>query len=177
MPFEKFVEERIYLKNVSPRTVEWYQQTFKRLEKYPLTQDGLKQFVMDMRASGLQPTSCNCRIRCANAYLRWAGIPLKIPKLKEESKVLPTYADDQLRRIATLKPKTFPRARLHCLVLTVADTGMRLDEALSLRRADVNLDQMLFKVMGKGAVERYVAFSFELRKLLYRYLSKYPSNF
>jgi len=29
MSFEKFIQERTYLKNVSPRTIEWYRQTFK----------------------------------------------------------------------------------------------------------------------------------------------------
>ena len=41
--FEQFIQERIYLQNVSPRTVDWYRQTFKWLEKYPLTTEGLKE--------------------------------------------------------------------------------------------------------------------------------------
>ncbi len=175
--FERFIQERTYLKNVSPRTIDWYKQTFKRLGKFPLTEDGLKQFVIAMREAGLQPISCNSRIRCTNAYLKWAGMPLSIPKLREETRVLPTYTDDQLRRLAGYKPRSFTQARLHTLLLVLIDTGVRLDEALSLHRSDINLDQMLFKVMGKGGVERYVAFSFELRKVLYRYLSKYPSSF
>ena len=53
MSFEKFIQERTYLKNVSPRTIEWYRQTFKRLEKYPLNDEGLKRFVIEMRESGM----------------------------------------------------------------------------------------------------------------------------
>ena len=154
MSFEKFIQERTYLKNVSPRTVEWYRQCFKRLEKFPLTEEGLKQFAISMREAGLQPISCNNRIRCANAYLKWAGISYRIPKLREEAKVLPTYSEDQLRRVAAYKPKTFTQARLHTLLLLLIDTGARLDEGVSLKPADVNLYQMLFKVMGKGGIER-----------------------
>src|SRR5262249_19508096 len=85
--FEQFIQERIYLRNVSPRTVDWYHQTFKCLEKYPLTEEGLKQLVIAMREAGLQAISCNSRIRCINAYLKWGGLLLSIPKLREESKV------------------------------------------------------------------------------------------
>ena|SRR6185437_259646 len=31
--FEKFLQERIYLQNVSPRTIDWYKQTFKMVGK------------------------------------------------------------------------------------------------------------------------------------------------
>jgi hypothetical protein len=30
--FEQFVKERLYLQNVSPRTIEWYEQSFKWLD-------------------------------------------------------------------------------------------------------------------------------------------------
>jgi integrase/recombinase XerD len=59
--FEQFIKERIYLKNVSPRTVEWYREAFRRLANFPLTGDGLKEFVISMRQGGLKPVSCNGR--------------------------------------------------------------------------------------------------------------------
>ena len=31
--FEQFIQERIYLQNVSPRTVDWYRQTFQMAGK------------------------------------------------------------------------------------------------------------------------------------------------
>jgi len=97
--FEQFIQERIYLRNVSPRTVDWYHQTFKWLEKYPLTEEGLKQFVIAMREAGLQAISCNSRIRCINAYLKWGGLPLSIPKLREESKVHGTFLPQGYRPV------------------------------------------------------------------------------
>lgn len=63
--FEQFIKERIYLHNVSARTVEWYRESVKWLSRFPLTEDGLKQFVIAMREAGLKPISCNNRIRVA----------------------------------------------------------------------------------------------------------------
>jgi integrase/recombinase XerC len=58
-------------------------------------------------------------------------------------------------------------------VLTALDTGLRVNELLTLRRSDVDLDNLLLKVVGKGNKHRLVPISIELRKCLYRYLSKH----
>jgi integrase/recombinase XerD len=129
-----------------------------------------------MRGAGLQAISCNNRIRCINAYLKWAGSPLSVPKLREESKVLPTYTAEQLKRIIDFRPKTRSEKRLHTLILVLIDSGLRIDEAVCLRRYDVNLDQMLLTVKGKGGKERLVPFSFELRKALWKFISKQNSQ-
>lgn len=174
--FEQFIKERIYLKNVSPRTVEWYRECFKRLSKHPLTEDGLKAFVIGMRESGLQPISCNGRIRVANAYLNWLGSPLKLSRLKEQEKVLATFQPDQVTRLLMWKPKTATGQRLHTIICALLDSGTRIDELLSRRVSDVDLDNMLLTVQGKGNKQRKVPVSFELRKILWRYLQGHESS-
>ncbi len=62
---------------------------------------------MRMREKGLKATGCNCRIRAINAYLKWTGSPLKIPKLKEPEFILPTFTLPQVTRITTYRPKGF----------------------------------------------------------------------
>src|SRR4029450_4780731 len=58
--------------------------------------------------------------------------------------------------------------RASALACTLTDTGVRIEEALGLRRADVDFDNLLLKVRGKGRKERLVPFSFELRRVLFR---------
>jgi site-specific recombinase XerD len=50
------------------------------------------------------------------------------------------------------------------------DTGIRISEALGIERIKVDLDQMTVVVFGKGAKERMVPFSHEMRKVLYRWI-------
>lgn len=171
--FTEFVKERKYLQNVSPRTVEWYEQTFKWLGKFEPTEAGAKAFVIGMRDGGLKPISCNSRIRVANAYFKWAALPLHINRLKEDETIIPTLTDEQVRRLLAHKPKTFCPNRLHTLVLTLLDTGLRIDEALSLRVDHVDFDNLLVTVMGKGRKERKIPFSLELRKHLWRFIREY----
>ena len=56
------------------------------------------------------------------------------------------------------------------------DTGLRIEEALSLQRDQLDLENLLVKVKGKGEKHRIVPMSFELRKVLYRWLSRHESS-
>lgn len=167
--FELFIQEKKYLRNVSPATVQWYRDSLKWLPTPTPDEAILKDFVMRMRAKGLKATSCNCVIRAVNSYLTWAAIPLKVPRLKEEQRILPTFTPEQIKKIAVWKPKGFCPSRLHVLVLLMVDTGCRIGEAIGVRWADVDFDNLLLKLHGKGAKDRLVPFSFELRRHLWRW--------
>lgn len=167
--FEQFCQERKYLTNVSPATIEWYRQSLHWLANPEPDDATLKDFVMRMRTAGLKASSCNCRIRAVNAYLKWAGIPLKVPRMKEEQRILPTFTEGDIKKIVAWKPKGFYDTRLHVFVLTLMDTGCRSGEAMGLTWADVDFDNLLLKLHGKGAKDRLVPFSFELRRHLWRW--------
>ena len=167
--FELFIQEKKYLRNVSPATVEWYRASLKWLPTPYPDAATLKAVVMRMREKGLRATSCNCHTRAINSYLTWAAIPLKVPRLKEEQRILPTFTTEQIKKIAAWKPKGFCPARLHLLVLLLVDTGCRISEAIGLQWADVDFDNLLLTLHGKGAKDRVVPFSFELRRHLWRW--------
>jgi integrase/recombinase XerD len=167
--FEQFINERRYLQNVSERTVEWYNESLKWLRVQEPTDADLKDFVLRMREKGLKPSSCNNRIRAVNAYLKWSGSALKIPRLKEPQKVLPTFSQSDITRFLIWKPKTPFERRLRTLLLLLADTGVRISEALNLRWSDVDWDSILLLIRGKGGKERRIPFSVELRRFLWKF--------
>jgi integrase/recombinase XerD len=167
--FEQFIKERQYLSNVSPATVEWYRQSLRWLAVEAPNEDQLKDFVMRMREKGLKPTGCNNRIRAVNAYLKWTGSPLRVLKLKEPQIVLPTFTTQQVSILVKHKPKGSCPRRLHLLAMILLDTGCRISEALDLRLSDCDFDNLLIVLNGKGRKQRRVPFSFELRKVLFRY--------
>ncbi|MGB9236083.1 MAG: tyrosine-type recombinase/integrase [Terriglobales bacterium] len=170
--FEQFLRERTYLSNVSPRTIEWHEQSLKWLTVEQPTECDLKAIVMNMREAGLKPSSINCRLRSINAYLKWSGSALKVPKLKEPQKIVATYSPKDIAVFIAYKPKHYCEQRLQCLLLTLADTGTRISELLGLRWEDVNFDYLLITVKGKGDKSRTIPFSLELRRYLYRLQQK-----
>ena len=169
MSHSQFIKERQYLANVSPATVEWYTQSLHWLGTESPTSAELKDFVLRMREKGLKATACNCRIRAVNAYLKWAGSSLRVPKLKEPELILPTFTLDQVRRLTRYRPINFYQKRLHVIVLVLLDTGCRISEALGVRVEDCDLDNLLLTVTGKGERQRRLPFSVELRRVFVRY--------
>lgn len=169
MSHSQFIKERKYLKNVTPATVSWYEESLRWLGTESPTEAELKDFVMRMRDKGLKPSGCNCRIRAVNAYLRWSGSPLRVPKLKEPQLLLPTFTLPQVKLLTSFRPKNFYQRRLHLLIMILFDTGCRISEALGLHVSDCDLDNLLVTLDGKGRKQRMVPFSFELRKALYKH--------
>jgi integrase/recombinase XerD len=89
MPFNEFLEDRQYLHNLSPRTIQDYQDVQRILGNPELTMPALNDLIISLRQRRLQASGVNCYIRGINAYLRWAGTGLKLQKLKEGFGVLP----------------------------------------------------------------------------------------
>lgn len=183
--FNEFIRERRFLYNVSPATVSWYSHAFKWLPSESPTQAALKDVVLRMREAGLKETGCNAAIRAINAYLHWnSGSERKcgagcthprIHQLKEPENILPTLTEAQAHLIVKWKPrpKSFYERRLHLLALLLLDTGARITEALTTRVSDVDLDNLLITLDGKGRKQRIIPISFALRRAVHRFTSDF----
>src|SRR6266699_2828073 len=176
MHIEQFIRERQYLKGVSQKTLDWYAHSFKAFEGAIDDKAAVVGRIAALRQRGVSAISVNTYLRCVNAYLRWLHIErgealLRIPRLKEEEKILITFTREQVNRLIHTKPTGRNETRARVTALTGLDSGMRIQELLNLRRPDVDFDNLMFRVHGKGNKHRLVPMSFELRKLLFRYLS------
>ena len=178
---EQFIRERQYLQNVTPKTIESYRYCLKFLPNENPSQAQLHEMVIALRQAGHKETGCNVVIRTVNGYLHWvsgrdgkcgAGCSHpKLKKLKEPVTVMPTFSAAQVSTLVTYHPKGAYHRRLHLLVLFLLDTGCRITEALSVRVADVDLDNLLVTLDGKGRKQRIVPYSVELRRHLFKHIT------
>jgi integrase/recombinase XerD len=167
--FEQFIRERQYIQNVTPATVTWYRNSLKWLASENPSQQELTDAVLQMREKGRRASGCNCTLRAINSYLRWSGSELKVPRLKEPQLILPTFTDEQVKRIVAWKTKRKCQKRLYALITFLLDTGCRITEALTLRVGEIDMDNLLATLDGKGRKQRIVPISFALRKTLFRH--------
>jgi integrase len=167
MGFSEFTRERQFLSNVTPSTLEWYKHSFKWLDSDSPSQEDLKAAVVRMRTKGLKATGCNAAIRAINTSLHWANAESevkcgptckhpKIAQLKEPQLVLPTFTEQQIRQLVARKPKGTYQERLHLLTLFLLDTGCRISKALTLRISEIDFENLLVQLDGKGAKQRVV---------------------
>ncbi|HWA96780.1 MAG TPA: site-specific integrase [Terracidiphilus sp.] len=176
--FEQFIREKQILVSVTPATVEWYRRCLKWLPSAEPTQQDLRAMVVRMRETGLKETGVNTVIRCVNAYLHWSSgsdrrcgpgcVHPRIARLREPKLVMPTFTEPQVKRLISWRPSSRYERRLHLVILFLLDTGCRISEALGVRVSDINFDDMLVTLDGKGRRQRIIPISIELRKSLFR---------
>jgi len=139
------------------------------------TKASLQGFVMSPRDRGIKPVTCDIYISAMNAFCAWlhaegyAKDRVNLPKLRVERRLLTLLDDAHIRAVMNYKPQSLRQARTQLAVLLILDTGLRISEALHLREADIDFDNLVLKVFGKGQKERLVPFSPELRRRIFRY--------
>ncbi|MEG9434619.1 site-specific integrase [Edaphobacter sp. HDX4] len=89
---------------------------------------------------------------------------------------MPTFTEAQIKRLLAARPKGKHHRRTHVLVWFLLDTGCRISEALGVRVADIDFDNLLVTFDGKGGKQRVVPFSFELRRVLFLYCKDCPGE-
>ena len=181
--FDQFTRERRYVHNVSPATVEAYHWAWRAfgpvLAGQPqISRAAILERIEALREAGLSPVSINTYLRTIRAFARWlqeeghAGAPVRLPKLKEPAPVLGTLTKAQVRRLVACRPESDAERHVLTAACLILDTGLRIDEALSLDRSrDLDLDNLLLTVRdGKGGKGRVVPFSLKTRRSLYRHM-------
>jgi len=96
---------------------------------------------------------------------------VKMPKVPEV--VIPTFSEKEIAKLLAQTNRSSNEGfRDYCLLLTLIDTGIRLSELANLKTDDIDYEQNLFKVMGKGRRERFVPFGRRVAKALMKYQLK-----
>ncbi len=181
--FEQFFKEKQYLKNLTPKSISFLKQSLKALVRFlgeiepaDLNKTRLGELVVKMRESGLSPKGCNTYISGINSYLSWlyenghTAEHLRVKLLKEERRAIKTFSDEQIKALVSWKPKDFYEWRLYAIVNLLLDTGMRIEEAFTLKMEKTDFANLLITIMGKGNKERILPMSIEMRKVLWLYL-------
>lgn len=185
--FQDYIQDRKYTRNVSAKTIAWYTDVWRAFGPYLNTEsaqsirESVRRAVTDLLAKGIKPVSVNSWLTGVRAYCLWLYAEghlkdrPKVQLLKCELPLPPCLALKQIETILAYRPATVWAARARILALLILDTGLRAAEALSLPKEKIDFDSLVVSVVGKGGKHRLVPFSLELRKHLWRYVSKYQA--
>lgn len=105
--------------------------------------------------------------------------PEKIELPKNPQRQVEFLEHDELHRLfeaVKAEKDEIPRLRDYAILQTLFSTGLRVSEAASLRRDNINLDRREFTVRGKGSKLRIVFLSDEAAEAIKKYLAKRKDN-
>ena len=184
---------------ISPATISTYSTAVGQLTRFlerqgmPTTPSAIRRehveaFITDI-LEHWKPATAHNRYRGCHAFFRWLleegeirGNPMermKPPRLPEEPP--PVLREAELRALlaACERDKTFAGRRDEAVLRIFMDTGARRGEVLHLGVADVDLEQGLLRVTGKGSRTRLVPLGAQTIRAVDRYLrarAKHPGS-
>jgi site-specific recombinase XerD len=175
--------------NLAPRTIDTYMDAVDRLGAFlearrmptmvsSIAREHVETFMADQLARH-QPNTAASRYRGLRRFFGWLleegeitmspMARMRSPKVPETP--APVLTEDQLKRLLkACEGRDFTSRRDMALLRLLIDTGMRLDECAGLTVEDVDLDQNLVVVLGKGRRPRGCAFGRKTAQALDRYL-------
>jgi site-specific recombinase XerD len=182
--------------NKSPRTIQSYEESVLQFERYlrevgmptditKIVREHVEAYEVSLFDLGRSASTVAVRHRSLQQFFRWAeeeriAIPspmakMKPPKIPE--KPVAVIPDDDVRALLrSADGRTFEDLRDTALITMLYDTGCRLSEITNLRFShddevsDVDLDQGVIIVLGKGRRPRTAPIGKKTVKTLDRYI-------
>lgn len=188
----------VYLKkelNYSNNTVQSYTLDINKFFEYlennnliynKITKEDIRNYLKLLSSNELSSKTISRNISSLRFFYEFLkevnvindNIFLKINNPKVSSK-LPNYLstnelEDILNSIAITD---FFKARNYLLIEMIYSTGLRLNEVINIKLKDINIDEKIVKVMGKGSKERIACIGEYALEGLNIYITKYRCNY
>lgn len=176
--------------NLSPETLRTYGQSINAFVRYLRSLDDppaavedvdralMQDWVQEMTEAAPGSSTPLTRFTQVRTFFRWlvaegelATSPtqgMRDPKIT--AKPVPVVAADALRALLKTCDNSFEGRRDEALMRAYADGGMRLNECLALTLDDIDMEQQVFWVRGKGDRVRAVPFGLKTARAVDRYL-------
>ena len=194
--YTEYLDYLKYERKLSINTILSYEENLKKIKEHfkknlkCLKKEEIRDFIMN---SELNSSSKAHYLTVLNNYYNYMILigkmdnnpaqGLKMPKI---AKRLPKYLSleeiDNLLDISLRKPIDY---RNKAMLELLYASGMRISELINLEMANIDLDECLIKVMGKGKKERIIPIGDVALEYLKLYLNQYrpfllktnPSNY
>jgi site-specific recombinase XerD len=146
-----------------------------------LSLDDITTLKKEVFARGAGEARANSIIFALRGFLHYCrkvhGLQTVDPKdlapVRQPKRRVVFLTPEEIKRfLAAIKTHTFSGLRFMALTQVLLATGMRIGEALSLNRSDIDWDNRQAMIIGKGNKERMVFFSAESLQWLQRYLDR-----
>jgi len=180
------------LRNLSPNTITFYSQHLNKFlefieSNYPdvsldhIDHNILREYVSELKENH-SAGGVNHHIKVLKILFKFIveeGVisenpSKKISRIKTDQTNITTFSNSQIAAMleVTKHQMDFPGIRNYALITLLYDTGCRISELLELKVDDIQLDEKILTVKGKGGKGRVVPFGDRSLISLVKYLNK-----
>lgn len=178
-------------RNASSHTVRAYASDIKQFAVYQQATLGnevrvdqidplaIRAYLARLNEKGVARASSSRKLATLRSFFRFLcreGVldsnPARTVLSARVTRKIPGYHDEQtISQLVEFAGDTFAALRARALLELLYGTGVRCSELVGLDTTDVDLDQRLLRVLGKGSKERVVPFGAVARNAVLRYLN------
>jgi len=187
IPFLEWYENEVAARTLKDMndTIDLYIiEHFGKLRPSQLTHKVINNFKTALLEDGLKPITINKHLNYLSSMLKWAannvegcqGLKVDIKRFPKKKTTSPQVVPLNKRQVDAIYKHIQPHFRL--LFMLMADQGLRVHEAVKVEAADVDEENELIHVIGKGNRPRQVPylsnrFADELQRVLEKTLDGY----
>jgi integrase/recombinase XerD len=189
--YQDFIEDRKF-KNTSKENIRNYQTLLKEFVEYcptqkvvnveEITYSLIKQYLMECQQKGNKPSTINSKLERIRAFLNYMiecevikNNPAKKVKRQIEDVKIEVFSDEQIAQMLSYyrrikqREKSYYAYRDYMLIVTLLGTGIRRQEAVNLKWADVDFQNYNLSVFGKSRKKETIPITEKLVKELSAY--------
>lgn len=176
--------------NKSVNTIKTYLAALEELNRFlkrtgmpsllaGIRREHLEAYLVSLREAGKRPATLSLAFRSLQPFFKWAVAEEEIPSSPMERMAAPIVPEeppallreDEIRRLLkACEGNDFEARRDTAIIRLLLDTGMRRGELTGLKVEDIDFEQDVAYVMGKGRRPRACPFGRNTAKALDRYL-------
>ena len=171
---DRFCDHLWLADGLSPATISSYRQDMKRFSEWAtassveiadVTRSDVERYLSAQFAEKARASSVNRRLSTLKRFYRWqvemamvTGNPCESIDAPRSTRYLPkNLSETQVNSLLEAPDATTPLGeRDRAMLETLYATGLRVSELVGLKLLQINLEQGVVKVMGKGSKERLV---------------------
>ena len=181
-----------HIRKFSPHTVKAYKQDIQQFLDYfqegklSIDKENIRDFITVVFLKTKKKTTVARKIYAVKSFFIYLLQKGKITKnpldaigTPKVDKILPEILTERemLEFLDLLPEDTFLHLRNKAVFEFLYATGLRISELTGLKLVDINFDEELVRVMGKGKKERIVPFHDHAKKILLKYLAEAHKQF
>ena len=180
------MEDKLTLKQYSYSTLKTYKSWFKSfllfyndLDPEEITAEQIREYVLHrVKGDGISESSQNQLINAIKFYYeKVLGKDRKIydiPRPKKPKKYPKILSEEEVARLINVVSNIKHR----CILLLIYSAGLRLSEAINLKKSDIMEDMNCIFIEGaKGKKDRYTLLSPKFLKVLNEYYERYQPEY